>query len=104
MNRIYVFDTTLRDGEQVPGANKVECTINGIGERARNAALEEVIMGLKVRGNYYCSFTTICLALYSFSVNLINLEKVHGANIASTKIALNTGFYPVWLTHYCVDL
>ena len=26
------------------------------------------------------------------------------ANIASTKIALNTGFYPVWLTHYCVDL
>ena len=26
------------------------------------------------------------------------------ANMASTKIALNTGFYPVWLTHYCVAL
>jgi len=26
------------------------------------------------------------------------------ANIASTKVALNTGFYPVWLAHYCEDL
>ena len=35
------------------GADKVECTINGIGERAGNAALEEVVMGLKVRSGYY---------------------------------------------------
>ncbi len=33
------------------GARQVECTINGIGERAGNAALEEVVMGLKVRGD-----------------------------------------------------
>jgi len=25
-------------------------------------------------------------------------------NIASTKVALNTGFYPVWLSHFCVNL
>jgi 2-isopropylmalate synthase len=31
------------------GARQVECTINGIGERAGNAALEEIVMGLKVR-------------------------------------------------------
>ena len=31
------------------GARQVECTINGIGERAGNAALEEVVMALKVR-------------------------------------------------------
>src|SRR5579862_5582388 len=31
------------------GAGQVECTINGIGERAGNAALEEVVMALKVR-------------------------------------------------------
>jgi len=26
------------------------------------------------------------------------------ANIASTKVALNAGFYPVWLAHFCIDL
>ena len=35
------------------GARQVECTINGIGERAGNAALEELVMALKVRGVYY---------------------------------------------------
>lgn len=33
------------------GARQVECTINGIGERAGNAALEEVVMALRVRGD-----------------------------------------------------
>lgn len=31
------------------GARQVECTINGLGERAGNASLEEIVMGLKVR-------------------------------------------------------
>ncbi|MBP5208935.1 MAG: 2-isopropylmalate synthase [Clostridia bacterium] len=33
------------------GAGQVECTVNGIGERAGNAALEEIVMGLKIRGD-----------------------------------------------------
>jgi 2-isopropylmalate synthase len=33
------------------GARQIECAINGIGERAGNAALEEVVMALKVRGD-----------------------------------------------------
>ncbi len=33
------------------GARQVECTINGIGERAGNAAMEEIVMALKVRGD-----------------------------------------------------
>jgi 2-isopropylmalate synthase len=33
------------------GARQIECTINGIGERAGNAALEEIVMALKVRGD-----------------------------------------------------
>ncbi len=32
------------------GARQVECTINGIGERAGNASLEELVMAIKVRG------------------------------------------------------
>jgi len=35
------------------GVNQVECTINGIGERAGNAALEEVVMNLYTRRDYY---------------------------------------------------
>ena len=35
------------------GARQVECTINGLGERAGNAALEELVMALQVRRDYY---------------------------------------------------
>jgi 2-isopropylmalate synthase len=35
------------------GARQVECTINGIGERAGNASLEEVVMALKTRADFY---------------------------------------------------
>jgi 2-isopropylmalate synthase len=35
------------------GARQVECTINGIGERAGNAALEEVIMALRTREDFF---------------------------------------------------
>ncbi len=35
------------------GARQAECTINGIGERAGNAPLEEVVMALKTRKDYY---------------------------------------------------
>ena len=33
------------------GARQVECTINGLGERAGNAALEEIVMAIKTRGD-----------------------------------------------------
>ena len=35
------------------GARQVECTINGLGERAGNASLEEVVMAVKTRGDYF---------------------------------------------------
>ncbi|MDX2241798.1 MAG: 2-isopropylmalate synthase [Leptolyngbyaceae cyanobacterium bins.302] len=38
------------------GARQLECTINGIGERAGNAALEELVMALHVRRQYYNTF------------------------------------------------
>ncbi len=41
----------------IGGARQVECTINGIGERAGNAALEEIVMALKVRKDAM-AFTT----------------------------------------------
>jgi 2-isopropylmalate synthase len=38
------------------GARQIECTVNGIGERAGNAALEEVVMTLKTRSDYFGKF------------------------------------------------
>ena len=35
------------------GARQVECTINGLGERAGNCSLEEVVMAVKTRGDYF---------------------------------------------------
>jgi len=41
------------------GARQVECTINGIGERAGNAALEEIVMAIKTRSEYLGTHTGI---------------------------------------------
>lgn len=41
------------------GITQVECTVNGIGERAGNAALEEIVMALRVRKEYYQKETNI---------------------------------------------
>jgi len=35
------------------GARQIECTINGLGERAGNCALEEVVMAIRTRGDYF---------------------------------------------------
>jgi 2-isopropylmalate synthase len=41
------------------GARQVECTVNGIGERAGNAALEEVVMALRVRRDRFSTETGV---------------------------------------------
>ncbi len=43
----------------VEGAGQVECTVNGIGERAGNASMEEVVMALRVRKNFFNADTHI---------------------------------------------
>ncbi|MDR0598894.1 MAG: 2-isopropylmalate synthase [Treponema sp.] len=41
------------------GADQVECAVNGIGERAGNASLEEIVMALRVRGEFFNAATGI---------------------------------------------
>ena len=41
------------------GATQLECTINGLGERAGNTALEEVVMGIKMHGEELDAYTDI---------------------------------------------
>ncbi len=56
------------------GVRQVECTINGIGERAGNASLEEIVMALHTRRNFFQAGTEIATQeLYPSSRLLTNL-------------------------------
>ena len=56
------------------GARQVECTINGLGERAGNAALEEIVMALRTRNDYYgCDTRINTTKLYSTSRLVSNI-------------------------------
>ena len=61
------------------GARQIECTINGIGERAGNAALEEVVMAIRTRND---------LMPYSTGINTKLLSK-------ASKVVSNATGFPV---------
>jgi len=56
----------------VAGARQVECTINGIGERAGNAALEEIVMALKTRNDLMPYHTNINTKLISKASKMVS--------------------------------
>lgn len=62
------------------GARQVECTINGLGERAGNAALEEIVMAIKVRRDLFNGIDT-----------RINTKEIHST---SRLVASVTGIEP----------
>jgi 2-isopropylmalate synthase len=65
------------------GADQVECTINGIGERAGNASLEEIVMSMRVRKDIYNVQTRIdTTRIYSTS-RLVS--KVTGVKVQPNK-------------------
>lgn len=55
------------------GARQVECTVNGIGERAGNASMEEVVMTMKVRQNLFNCDTRIVTEQICHSSKLLTL-------------------------------
>jgi 2-isopropylmalate synthase len=54
------------------GAQQVECTVNGIGERAGNASLEEVVVALKVRSDHFDVETGIDTEQITVSSKLVS--------------------------------
>lgn len=64
------------------GARQVECTINGIGERAGNTALEEVVMAIKTREDFFNFHTDIDTTLISRASKLVS-------NVTSFPIQYN---------------
>ena len=55
------------------GARQVECTINGIGERAGNASLEEVVMALNVRRSNFGAETAIRTHLLTPTSRIVSI-------------------------------
>ena len=68
------------------GARQVECTINGIGERAGNASLEEIIMALHVRADQY-PFETGVASEYIFPTSHM-LSEITGVAVQPNKAVI----------------
>ncbi|MDP7157864.1 MAG: 2-isopropylmalate synthase, partial [SAR324 cluster bacterium] len=65
------------------GARQIECTVNGIGERAGNASLEELVMALKTRQSFYGLETNIDTAqIYPMSKLL---QQITGVGVQPNK-------------------
>lgn len=65
------------------GATQIECTVNGIGERAGNAALEEIVMALNTRKDYYDVETRIDTKQIVRSSSL--LTRITGVKVQPNK-------------------
>ncbi len=80
------------------GANVVQCTVNGIGERAGNASLEEVVMALQVNADQYGVKMKIdTTKLYELTqlvaeltgIGLSPMKPVGGDNIFATEAGIH---------------
>jgi 2-isopropylmalate synthase len=65
------------------GAEQVECTINGLGERAGNAALEEIVMALRTRSEHYGA--TVGLDLSQIYATSRLVSSVTGVKVQANK-------------------
>ncbi len=65
------------------GATQLECTINGIGERAGNAALEEIVMAIRVRGEALQAYTDVDPAQINQTSHLV--ERLTGSLVPPNK-------------------
>ena len=65
------------------GATQVECTINGLGERAGNTAMEEVVMGIKMHGDELDACTEINTREFIKASRLVS--SITGMNVQANK-------------------
>lgn len=73
------------------GVSQVECTINGIGERAGNAALEEIAMAVKTREDYYRVQTTLNLKEIHRTSRMVS--KLTGMPVPGNKAVVGTNAF-----------
>lgn len=65
------------------GARQIECSINGIGERAGNAAMEEVVMAMKIRQDLFETTTGLITELFTPTSKIVS--KLTGMPVQRNK-------------------
>lgn len=73
------------------GARQVECTINGIGERAGNASLEEIVVALAVRSDRYLVRTDVALDKIYRTSRL--LSEITGVSVPPNKAVVGANAF-----------
>ncbi len=73
------------------GAGQVECTINGIGERAGNTSLEEIVMGLRTRRDCYGADTNVRSEEISKASRLVS--KITGMVVQPNKAIVGSNAF-----------
>ncbi|MCA9404226.1 MAG: 2-isopropylmalate synthase [Candidatus Omnitrophica bacterium] len=73
------------------GARQVECTINGIGERAGNASMEEIVMALRTRKDFYRLSTDIRTQEFLRASHLVS--KYTGFAVAPNKAIVGSNAF-----------
>ena len=73
------------------GASQVECTINGIGERAGNASLEEIAVALKIRGDVLGAQTGLTLKEIKRTSSLVS--KLTGMVVPNNKAVVGNNAF-----------
>jgi len=73
------------------GARQVECTVNGIGERAGNASMEEVVMAIKTRSDFYGLSTNINTKEFYRASRLVS--KASGFVVPPNKAIVGTNAF-----------
>ena len=66
------------------GARQIECTINGIGERAGNTSMEEVVMAIKTRPDFFGEIHTNIVTEQIYPASRL-LEQVTGLTVPANK-------------------
>lgn len=66
------------------GIGQIECTINGIGERAGNAAMEECVMALNTRKDYYGDISCSIVTTQIYRASRM-IQTITGVPVAPTK-------------------
>jgi 2-isopropylmalate synthase len=80
------------------GAEQVECTVNGIGERAGNAALEEIVMALNVRADAFGASTGVVTDEITRTSQLVSqltgyVVQPNKAVVGATAVAHEAGIH-----------
>jgi len=73
------------------GARQVECTMNGLGERAGNASLEEIVMAIKTREDYFKFFTAVNTREIMKTSNLVS--RMMGMPVQANKAIVGSNAF-----------